>query len=787
MKAAPAPKPKSHPGPFGDLSRAPASEIFRLVKRGASPSTHSGLRQAMEKLLGHLAEHAGDTWQERWQAAGFDAEDARAVTVLAREGDRYERTHLTAAARWVFSLRVIQPSLAGFRANKFNTYPESFRKAQGDRLLDKFFEAVDTTDHFRHVHRNKAKFDVTAALTTQGIALADLTPSALLHYAVESRRLGVTIGANGRTDRFAALGAWQVLHAMGHFPPGTPPTLRSFIYAGQRSITELVDRYPIRHQGVRQLLIDYLTQRRTETDYVTIEALVRRLASQFWAKIEAINPGQQDLVITTEVYDQWRAAIQLWDKKPSKQRKDTSSILLAVRALYMDLHTWSIAEPERWAHWVAPCPVRRRDLKGFSKRKREVYNRMAERVRTRQPLLPTLSAHIEARHEHLTGLLQAAQNADLGEQFTYGGCSYQRTNSARDRSRAKSEEHPPIRVTDPDDETIDVTAAEETAFWEWAQVEVLRHSGIRVEELVELTHLSIRQYKRPNNEVIALLVVAPSKSDRERVIPMSADLFHVIAQIIRRLTAGGRTIRALSRYDPHEKTWSEPMPFLFQRQSGTVHGVLAPNTVLHMLARSCEELAETNPAFADLTFTPHDFRRLFATDIINGGLPIHIGAALLGHLSLQTLQGYVAVFAEDVVAHYQRFLTHRRTLRPTDEYVDVTPEEWADFEEHFDKRKVELGNCARPYGTPCTHEHACIRCPMLQVNPKMLPRLAEIEKDLLLRRKRAEEEQWLGEVEGIDITLTFCRSKQAEAARLAQRKVVDLDIPRPRPRTKETP
>ncbi|GAA3311466.1 hypothetical protein [Streptomyces cinereospinus] len=44
---------------------------------------------------------------------------------------------------------------------------------------------------------------------------------------------------------------------------------------------------------------------------------------------------------------------------------------------------------------------------------------------------------------------------------------------------------------------------------------------------------------------------------------------------------------------------------------------------------------------------------------------------------------------------------------------------------------------------------------MLQVNPKLLPRLAEIEKDFLLRRKRAQEEHWLGEVEGIDSTLTF--------------------------------
>ncbi|MET9324737.1 tyrosine-type recombinase/integrase [Streptomyces sp. NPDC003038] len=750
------------------------------MEHDVRPANRGRHLRGLEKLLDHLAEHTGRTWQERWEAAGFDAEGAPSVIVLADKNDRYDQPFLIAALKWIFCLRVVQPSLSGFRANRFGNYPEAFRQIQDHRELNRYFAAVDSTEHFPNIHKFRAKADIAAALTTQGIQLDGLTPAALLHYSVECRRLGVAPGATGDHQRFTALGAWQVLHAMDHFPPGTPPTLRAFIYAGQRTVTELVDRYPIRHQGVRQLLIDYLTRRQTETDYVTVEGLARRLASQFWAKIEALSPGHPDLVLPPDLYDQWRAEIQLWDRDRTKTRKDASGILLAVRALYMDLHSWAIGEPERWAHWVAPCPVRRRDLKGFATRKREVHHRMAERVRVRQPLLPTLSAHIESRHEYLTGLLAAAEPVPLGQGFDYQGLRYRRTDSERDRTRNRREQNPTVRVIDPSGEAIDVTAAEESAFWEWAQVEVLRHSGIRVEELVELTHLSIRQYQRPNGEVIALLVVAPSKSERERVIPMSADLFHVIAQIIRRHTSGGRTVRVLSRYDPHEKTWSEPMPFLFQRQTGTTHGVMAPNTVLHMLARSCEELADTNPAFSDLTFTPHDFRRLFATEVVNGGLPIHIGAALLGHLNLQTLQGYVAVFAEDVVVHYQQFLNHRRTLRPEYEYPTVSPEEWADFEEHFDKRKVELGNCARPYGTPCTHEHACIRCPMLQVNPKLLPRLAELEKDLLLRRQRAEEEQWLGEVEGINATLTFLHAKQAEAARLSTRPVVDLGLPAPR-------
>src|SRR4051812_3433800 len=176
---------------------------------------------------------------------------------------------------------------------------------------------------------------------------------------------------------------------------------------------------------------------------------------------------------------------------------------------------------------------------------------------------------------------------------------------------------------------------------------------------------------------------------------------------------------------------SPPMPFLFQRKIGTKHEVMSDTTVVNMLKRHCVELAEQHPGFLATSFTPHDFRRLLATELVNSGLPIHIGAALLGHLNLQTTRGYVAVFNEDVVRHYQGFLDRRRQARPTDEYRSVTEPEWLGFEEHFDQRKVELGGCARPYSTPCQHEHACLRCPMINFNPRLLPRLDEIEVDLL--------------------------------------------------------
>jgi integrase len=114
------------------------------------------------------------------------------------------------------------------------------------------------------------------------------------------------------------------------------------------------------------------------------------------------------------------------------------------------------------------------------------------------------------------------------------------------------------------------------------------------------------------------------------------------------------------RYDPHERQASSAMPFLFQCKIGTNQEVISPATVVNLLRRRCEELAERHPGFRTACFTPHDFRRLFATDLVNNGLPIHIRAALLGHLNIQTTRGYVTVFNEDVVRHYQEYLERRR-------------------------------------------------------------------------------------------------------------------------------
>lgn len=66
---------------------------------------------------------------------------------------------------------------------------------------------------------------------------------------------------------------------------------------------------------------------------------------------------------------------------------------------------------------------------------------------------------------------------------------------------------------------------------------------------------------------------------------------------------------------------------------------------------------------------------------------------------------------------------------------------------------------------------------MLNINPTMLPRLDEIETDLLARRARAEQERWLGEIEGVELTLTFLRQKRDASQRLARIAPVNLGMP----------
>ena len=152
-----------------------------------------------------------------------------------------------------------------------------------------------------------------------------------------------------------------------------------------------------------------------------------------------------------------------------------------------------------------------------------------------------------------------------------------------------------------------------------------------------------------------------------------------------------------------------------------------------------------------------------------GGLPVHIAARILGHKSLTTTETYMAVFQDDLIRSYRAFLRKRRATRPAGEYREPTDQEWHEFQKHFQVRKVALGTCGRPYGSSCQHEHACLRCAMLRVSPQQRPRLAEIIHNLRERITEARMNGWLGEVQGLEVSLEAAKRKLASLDRSIER------------------
>jgi hypothetical protein len=260
---------------------------------------------------------------------------------------------------------------------------------------------------------------------------------------------------------------------------------------------------------------------------------------------------------------------------------------------------------------------------------------------------------------------------------------------------------------------------------------------------------------------------------------VSPELADVLSAIICRIRDPGGTVPLVRGRDRHERIWLPPSPLLFQRRTRTENHMITGNLVADLLDTALARTSLTDPATGGpLTFSPHDFRRLFITDAVLGGLPPHIAQVIAGHQDISVTMGYKAVYPEEAIRSHLAFLSRRRSLRPGEEYRIPTDAEWQEFLGHFQRRKVSTGTCGRAFGTPCIHEHACIRCPMLWPDPAQRDRLAEIRDNLTARITEAEQKGWLGEVEGLQVSLAGAREKLAQIdSRRSGQAATDLGIP----------
>ncbi|MFI0989339.1 tyrosine-type recombinase/integrase [Streptomyces exfoliatus] len=775
--------PRTQPSEWPATAASREEVLDRLQQpplQAPQPRTQDARMVGARLLLGWLETFPGETWQKRWQASPAQSQRISssgwqtALADWATSVGRLPRRETPRAGLLALTCAdVIRPDpqfIIGVPSRFLRPAMEASRDPEGfARLRASVPAGVLSTNEGSSALKAIAEIMASRGGTVQDIVVGDLL-------------LWLQENPSKSSKRILLAYAW--LRDLGIFPANAPSTLfRIAQRTGQLTPAELVDRYHLQCQSVRDAIVAYLLERAPSLDYGSLQAMSTSLALRFWADIERHHPGIDSLRLPVEVGTAWktRLATKVVRKRQAdgsitettESRKSAIAIKTQVRGFYLDLAQWALDEPDRWAGWVAPCPISEAEC-SVKKADRQLKSRMDQRTRERLPALPTLVRMADRRLKEATARLDALNEAALGSTFTVLGETFTVPRGSR---RADGR---PTRAWDSQGNRRQFDAEERQAFWAWAAIEILRHTGIRIEELQELGHHSIISYTLPTTkQVVPLLQIAPSKTDQERLVLVTPELADVLSRVVFRVRAVDGRVPVIPSYDEQERAWNPPMPLLFQEGTTGDNRPLSAHFIRDAIHKTLAATGLVDGAGKPLTFQPHDFRRIFITDSILNGLPPHIAQVIAGHDHIGTTMGYAAIYPADAIEAHRAFIARRRALRPVEEYRTITPEEWDEFLGHFERRKLALGECGRAYGTDCAHEHACVRCPVLIVAATERPRLVEIRDNLLARIVEAEREGWIGEIEGLQISMTHAEEKlaQLDAQRASKQQAVDLGIP----------
>ncbi|WP_199745496.1 site-specific integrase [Amycolatopsis sp. WAC 04182] len=646
------------------MTETAASDVLGVIEQWpAHEDTRAARRFGVDRLLRWLATLPGATWQERWQNSpapvlGHQWPDALA-SWLTDQGDRLRTKALRSGLLVLVVADVIRPDaeflLLVVRSRHWQDEVLRNRDPDGFARL----KAASDPRTLASPSGTLALTQVAVILLLKGGGVADITVGDCLELR------SVELVVLRRRSRGRAL-FYTMLKKSGLFPAVAPATLRAFnVYSGQLSAGQLVDRYDLQCRPVRDLIVDYLAERQPALDYSSFDNLARTLALNFWKNLEIDNPGIASLHLAPDVVATWKKRLQT--KVVRRRAPDGSATEVArsrghylnqlgfVRAFYLDIAQWALEDPARWAPWAAPSPVSSNEIT-YTKHLHHRKARMDQRTRERVPVLPALVRVAAQRLRDAQTRLAAVKTTKAGSEFVVLGETYLKLNSKNRRDIDSS-----FCVLDTNGHKHHLNHAENRAFWGWAAIEFLRHTGVRIEEMMETGHHSITQHRLPTTgEVIPLLQIAPSKSDRERLLVVSPKLADVLSATISRVRGSDGAVPLVPFWDRLEKVWLPPAPLLFQWYSNGEHRAVSVKTIRAAISEIWTDVGMTDAAGQLLDFQPHDFRRVFATEAIMNGMPPHIAQLLLGHQDINTTMGYKAVYPEEVVNGHRAFIARRR-------------------------------------------------------------------------------------------------------------------------------
>jgi integrase len=403
--------------------------------------------------------------------------------------------------------------------------------------------------------------------------------------------------------------------------------------------------------------------------------------------------------------------------------------LVDVRVFFADICTWATEEGSPFAEHAPPTvPLTRHDFLdvGFRQARLRRDARMTATVLDLEREMPNIRAFALRRwHEAEQDLA-----AHPGDRFTLAG--------------------------------------ETTAFWDWALVELLVTSGVRIEEACELTTFGILRRQLPDGRVYYLLHVKPSKLGGARTIPIGDGLGRVIAEIVRHIRRfyGTDAVPACDRRDDHEIRPLPRAPYLLQ---GAGHpSAMGANTIRYRLRKLSLAAGARCSDGSPLELRPHDCRRVFASEHLNNNTPVQVIQALLGHTTLDTVMIYAKLYPAHLVEEYRRAVHGMYLGVYGDEALRApTTEEWAAFSTSCSMRDMGTHLCALPTGEHCPRGLVCLGCTHAQPKRSAIP----VFRRMLASHTRAvERAREVGEPPG----QVAAREMEIERIRSALRRAEEL-------------
>ena len=699
-------------------------------------------------VVNWLADQPGATWQQRWMAGGAEAMGNadwwRRCGLGPASRERCGGTSVTSNLRVCALLLVcadaIRPSLAWLLTPRAPQNlvtvdlarprdPEGFAELAAVRGVP---GRADDEDRPRFAGSRPSSPSRAAALRTSPWATA-----------WNCRRGRRPVGASN-----AAMGFYELLHAMGVFGPDAPPRMRAFATQGQLSPAQLIDRYGIICRPVRELLVAYLQERQPMLDHTSLPAWPPPWAGCSGATWNGTTPAstrctcprhRRRLEATRD--DQDPAGPAPTDKSLEERRAGGPQQLARVRAFHLDIAQWAMEEPAAGDPGPPRAPSAPRTWPGrrkYAPASPAWTSAPANGCRSCRPGRPS-------PHPPDSGARLSPPATLLpGQPFTAGGELPRR----HDRRRIQPGSGPstPARPYAPGPHRR-------------GRPGVLDLGGRR----------NPAAHRHPHRGTHRTLPPQPDPVHPARHRRAGAAAADRAFQDRRRTTAGGqpRTCRPLAassaasaaRDGSLRRLLRRPRTGLEPTDAAAVPTPIQPcppaipgGTIRDWICQALDDTGLTDAAGQPLRFTPHDFRRLFITDAVLHGMPPHIAQLVAGHRDINTTMAYKAVYPEEAINGHRAFIARRRALRPSEEYRAPTDQEWRNSSATSNIANSRWAHAAAP--TPRLHPRArLLTMPAPSPGPHRASPPRRIRDNLIARIEEARDEGWLGEVEGLQISL----------------------------------